>query len=164
MRQIDQVNLFKPMYDHGSLRYGFKWRGASIGKQLKAKRLGGTIYDLLSDNDRTWPYHFHHGIEEWLIVLDGNPLLRHAGAERELKPGDIICFPPNLQGAHQVLGPGTVLILSSEPRGPQTAEYPDSGKVGVSAPRLVFKPEDAVDYWDGEEIEEPTEEPGGVAQ
>jgi len=157
MRQIEQVNIYKPMYDHGSIRYGYKWRGAAIAKQLHARRLGGTIYDLLSEDDRTWPYHFHHGIEEWLIVLDGNPVVRHAGLERELKPGDVICFPPGLQGAHQVRGPGTVLILSSEPRGPQTTEYPDSGKVGVSHPRSVFRASEDVDYWEGEEIEEPAE-------
>jgi uncharacterized cupin superfamily protein len=157
MRQIEQVNLFKPIYDHGSIRHGYRWRGASIAKQLGARRLGGTIYDLLSEDDRTWPYHLHHGLEEWLIVLDGNPVVRHAGLERELRPGDIICFPPGLQGAHQVRGPGTVLILSSERRGPQTAEYPDSGKVGISQPSSVFRASESIDYWEGEEIEEPTE-------
>jgi uncharacterized cupin superfamily protein len=154
MRQVEQVNIFEPMYDHGSMRPGYRWRGAKIGRQLKAKRLGGTIYDLLTEDDRTYPYHVHHGVEEWLIVLDGSPTMRHAGLERVLNPGDVICFQPGLQGAHQVRGPGTVLILSSEVRGPQTSEYPDSGKVGVSHPRAIFRAEDGdVDYWEGEEVE-----------
>ena len=29
---------------------------------------------------RIWPYHYHHGVEEWLFVISGAPVLReHAG-------------------------------------------------------------------------------------
>ena len=46
-------------------------------------------------------------------------------------------------------GPGTVLILSAQ-RALETIEYPDSGKVGSSPPRKIFRIADAVDYWEGE--------------
>ena len=53
-----------------------------------------------------FPYHFHHGMEEWLLVVDGTPTLRTPDGERELRRGDVVCFPPGPDGAHQVRGPG----------------------------------------------------------
>jgi len=149
-----QVNLLQhKVYDHGQMRTGYRWRAGSVGKQLKSERVGATIYDLIGDTERTYPYHFHHGTEEWMIVVDGTPKLRMPWGERELQVGDIVCFKPGPEGAHQVSGPGTVLILSAD-RAPDTVEYPDSGKLGARPPGLVFRSADAVDYWEGELDEE----------
>lgn len=149
-----QVNLLAhDAYDFGQLRNGYRWRGGKVANQLKAERIGATIYDILAENERTYPYHFHHGTEEWLIVVDGTPSLRMPWGERELRVGDIVCFKPGSEGAHQVVGPGTVLILSAD-RVPDTVEYPDSGKVGTRPPGLVFRAAEAVDYWEGELDEE----------
>src|SRR5439155_12347310 len=38
-------------------------------------------------------YHYEYD-DEWLIVLEGRPTVRHPGGEEELDPGDIVCFPP----------------------------------------------------------------------
>jgi uncharacterized cupin superfamily protein len=88
-------------------------------------------------------------MEEWLIVVAGTPTLRDADGERALGVGDAVCFPTGPRGAHQVRGPGTVLLLSAT-RPLEAIEYPDSDKVGVRPPGGVFRKEDAVDYWDGE--------------
>src|SRR5258708_5715685 len=93
-------------YDHGQLHHGYRWRGAGIGKRLKARLIGGTVYDILSEDDRTYPYHFHHGMEEWVLVIDGTPTLRTIAGDWELKVGDVVCFPLGPQGGHQVRGPG----------------------------------------------------------
>lgn len=147
---VRRVNLMDHrVYDHGQMRDGYRWRAGSIGKQLKAERTGATLYDLLADTERTWPYHFHHGTEEWMVVVDGTPTLRMPWGERELKVGDVVCFKPGSEGAHQVRGPATVLIVSAN-RSPDTAEYPDSGKIGARPPGSVFRAADAVDYWEGE--------------
>lgn len=149
-----QINLFaRDVWDNGSMRPGYRWRGAWIGKQLKSKMIGASAYDVLEDTSRTFPYHFHHGMEEWLIVIDGTPTLRMKWGERELRVGDVVCFPTGEDGAHQVRGPGTVLIVSAS-RAPEAIEYPDSGKVGVRPPGKFFKLDTAVDYWDGELEEE----------
>jgi uncharacterized cupin superfamily protein len=145
---VRRVNLFSPDFDHTSEREGYRWRGARIGTQLGAERIGGSVYEL-GDGERTFPYHVHHGMEEWLFVVAGSPVLRTPAGERSLRPGDVVCFPAGPDGAHQVGGPGTVLILSAN-RVPETVEYLDSGKVGAVPPRKVFRAADAVDYWDGE--------------
>jgi uncharacterized cupin superfamily protein len=142
------VNVLAPLFDDASERDGFSWRRARLGAQLGAERIGTSLYEL-PDGERTFPYHFHHGMEEWLIVLDGTPTVRTPAGERPLVRGDVLCFPPGPDGAHQVRGPGTVLILSAN-RAPENVEYPDSAKLGARPPGKIFRHEDAVDYWEGE--------------
>ena len=152
---MQRVNLFSmdpSEWTHGQMRRGFRWRSSQLGKLLGATRLGGSLYDL-GDGERTFPYHFHHGMEEWLLVIEGTPTLRAQGYERELKAGDVVCFPTGPEGAHQVRGPGTVLLLSAN-RSPEVTEYTDSGKIGVRPPGKVLRADSDVDYWDGEEIAE----------
>ena len=60
-----------------------------------------------------------------------------------------MCFPPGPAGAHQVGGPGTVLLLSQR-RELDAVEYPDSGKIELTPPGTIFRDRDAVDFWDGE--------------
>jgi uncharacterized cupin superfamily protein len=110
--------------------------------------MGISLFEL-GDGERSWPYHFHHGMEEWLIVVDGAPTVRTPEGERTLRRGDVLCFPPGPGGAHQFRGPGTVLMLSAN-RVPETIEYTDSGKLGVRPPGKTFRLGDAVDYWEGE--------------
>jgi uncharacterized cupin superfamily protein len=145
---VQRVNLFAPEFDHGLDRPGFTWRGAALGKQLGSVRIGGCLY-AMAEGERTYPYHFHHGIEEWALVVDGTPVLRGPDGERELRAGDLVCFPTGPEGGHQFRGPGTVLIFSAN-RAPETTQYPDSGKVGARPPGKVFRLADAVEYWDGE--------------
>jgi uncharacterized cupin superfamily protein len=143
-----RFNILAPEFDHGSERDGYCWRGARIGSAVGGEDIGACLYEL-GEGECSYPYHFHHGIEEWLLVVDGSPRLRTPGGERELRKGDMVAFPVGPGGAHQLTGPGTVLMFSSK-SSPEVTEYPDSGKVGASPPRAVFRIADAVDYWDGE--------------
>jgi len=147
--RVNVLNMDPSDWTHGQMREGFRWRGATLGKLLPAQRIGGSLYDL-GEGERTSPYHFHHGMEEWLIVLEGTPTLRAQGYERELRAGDVVCFPAGLEGAHQVRGPGMVLLLSAN-QSPEVVEYVDSGQVGARPPGKIFRAADEVDYWEGEE-------------
>ena len=143
-----KVNLLAPEFDHSSERDGYRWRGARVGAAIGAEQMGASLYEL-GDGQRSYPYHFHHGNEEWLLVLAGSPVLRTPDGERVLRRGDVVCFPTGPRGGHQVTGPGTVLIVS-EKHAPESVEYPDSGKIGVRPPGKMFRSADSVDYWDGE--------------
>jgi uncharacterized cupin superfamily protein len=145
---VRKVNVFAPDFDGTSERDGYRWRSARVGQQIGAEQIGGSIYEL-GEGERTFPYHHHHGMEEWLIVLSGTPTLRAPSGERELRRGDVVCFPPGPEGAHQVRGPGAVLIISAT-CSPETTEYPDSGKLGARPPGKIFRHADAADYWEGE--------------
>jgi uncharacterized cupin superfamily protein len=149
---VRRFNLFTGDLGLAQEREGFRWRGARVGERIGARRIGGSVYEL-GGGERTFPYHFHHGVEEWLLVVDGTPTLRTPDGERELRRGDLVCFPVGPAGAHRVAGPGRVLILSAN-REPSISVYPDSDKLG-SRPggdedRLNFRRGDAVDYWEGE--------------
>ncbi len=137
-------------------RKGWRSRSTRVADALGAKAIGGSVYDLPA-GERTFPYHYHHGVEEWLIVLDGTPELRTPAGTRALRAGDVVCFPSGADGAHALAGPGRVLMLSCAAGPASVAVYPDSDKLGTrSLPfgnpdRLDFRRADAVDYWEGEE-------------
>lgn len=141
-----RYNVLEPSLDFSSGREGYRWRGARIGEAVGSEEIGVSLYEL-GEGQRGHPYHFHHEREEWAIVLAGAPTVRTPGGERELHEGDVVCFPAGADGAHQLTGPGTVLILSDN-RAPDTAEYPDSGKIELGG--KVFRLADAIDLWDGE--------------
>jgi uncharacterized cupin superfamily protein len=145
-------NVYADEWDNERDRPGFRWRHRRIGSE----KLGFGLYELPS-GERTFPYHFHYGNEEWLITLAGTPTLRTPEGERELVPGDAVCFPAGPAGAHQVINrsdePVRVLILSTLVE-PSISMYPDTDKVGVrpgvEEDTLNFRRETAVDYWEGE--------------
>ena len=143
-----KFNILASEFDHSSERDGYRWRGARIGSQLGSEQIGACLYELEA-GQRTYPYHFHHGTEEWVLVVAGSPLVRTPDGERRLQQGEVLCFPTGAAGAHQLTGPGTVLILSANCT-PESVEYPDSGKVGVRPPGKIFRLADSADYWEGE--------------
>jgi uncharacterized cupin superfamily protein len=141
--------------DH-QYRPGFHRVYARVGDAIGGERIGATLYEL-GDGERVCPYHYHHGVEEWLYVVSGTPTLRTPDGERTLRAGDVVCFPGDPSGAHDVRGPARVLIFSAN-RWPAVVVYPDSDKLGTrpadwgqhDGDRLNFRRGDAVDYWDGE--------------
>ena len=78
MRRVNLKEQYEIEWDHGQMREGYRWRAATIGKQLKSARIGASVYDL-NEGERTYPFHAHHGTEEWLIVLEGTPTVRQKG-------------------------------------------------------------------------------------
>ena len=150
MREVFNLASSELTNEHD--REGRRFRAARVGDAIGADLIGGGVYELPA-GERTYPFHYHHGVEEWLIVIDGTPALRSPAGTRDLVPGDVVCFPPGAEGAHEVIGPGRVLILSTG-TSPTIAVYPDSDKLGTRpsdrADWLNFRRSDAVDYWEGE--------------
>lgn len=150
-------NIFDGELDHERDRPGFSWRRAIVGDKIGAEKLGASVYEL-QPGERTFPYHYEYGVEEWLLVIAGRPTLRAPDGEHQLRPGDVVCFREGPEGAHQVRNgtdePVRILIASTKST-PDAAVYPDSGKVGIwtgndADPPRLFRIESAVDYWDGE--------------
>jgi uncharacterized cupin superfamily protein len=119
--------------------------------------LGMSVVELLPGETQT-PYHFHHGNEELLLVLRGNPTLRTPSGEQELRPGDFVFFPQGPAGAHQMLNRTDVparYVVADSKASPEIVEYPDSGKIAAMSRETqhwsVHRLADAADYFDGEE-------------
>jgi uncharacterized cupin superfamily protein len=143
-----RVNILAPAFERSSDRDGYRWRSARIGPAIDAQQIGASLYEL-GDGQRSFPYHLHHGMEEWMLVVSGSPVVRTPDGDRVLREGDVLCFPVGAAGAHQVTGPGTVLIISDKPS-LDVAEFPDSGKVALRPPGIILRTADTADYWDGE--------------
>jgi uncharacterized cupin superfamily protein len=133
---------------------GYACSARRVGAAIGATRLGMSIYELPA-GQAICPYHFEWTDEEWLIVLAGHATLRTPDGEREVGPGDTVCFPQGPAGAHFVCNNGEetarVAILST--KGPVgIAEYPDSDKIGVWAngAHYMLRRSHHLDYWDGE--------------
>jgi uncharacterized cupin superfamily protein len=156
---MKRFNLFEGVLDEERTEpAGFTWRAARLGPRLGAEKVGASVYEL-QPGERSFPYHYEYGAEEWLIVVAGRPTLRDPEGEHELQAGDVLCFPEGPAGAHLLRNdseePVRFLIASTKQL-PDAAVYPDSGKIGIwtgnaADPPRLFRIDGAVDYWDGED-------------
>ncbi len=129
---------------------------ARLGPLLGASALGLTVFEL-AKGASICPYHYEYPCEEWLIVLEGHPVLRDPEGEHDLDPGDVVCFPPGPEGAHKITGPSSgrsLVAMLSTKDDPAVAIYPDSDKVGIfsSDGAVLFPRNAAVDYWYCEDL------------
>jgi uncharacterized cupin superfamily protein len=145
---VEKVNLRSVELDEPLDEAGFRHAATAVGPRLGARRIGAGVYEAEAGVP-IWPYHYHHGVEEWLYVIAGAPVLREPAGERILGPGDLACFPSGHIGAHTVKGPGRFVIFSAgHDVEPWMSVYPDSDK--VSGPEGILLRSSAVGYWHGE--------------
>jgi uncharacterized cupin superfamily protein len=156
-------NLFDPDWDAEQDRPPFSWRRARLGRQSGSEKLGASLFELPAGAS-SFPLHVHHANEELIIVLAGRPTLRTLDSERRLEPGEVVACPTGRRGAHRLDNreeePARVLVVSTM-LAPEINQYPDSGKLsarnyapgaepGGEGVEIVARPEDGVDYFEGE--------------
>jgi uncharacterized cupin superfamily protein len=135
---------------------GFRAGMMRLGPRLGASLLGVSVYEL-PPGQAVCPYHYELGEEEWLLVLEGRPSVRHTEGTDQLEPWDAVCFPAGREGAHAVrneTGETVRVLMFSNVDYPAVTIYPDSDKVGVytagGQDDLITTRASAVDYWHGE--------------
>ncbi|MDX6626049.1 MAG: hypothetical protein QOE56_1038 [Solirubrobacterales bacterium] len=135
---------------------GFRAGMARLGKPLGAKESGITVYEL-PPGQSVCPYHYECGEEEWLLVLEGNPTLRHPEGSERLDPWDVVCFPRGPKGAHGVgneTGETARVLMFSTVVVPTATVYPDSDKVGIwtgdPETDVMVRRDSNVAYYEGE--------------
>ena len=144
--ELTKVNILGVELDHSLDAYGFRHDATTVGERLRARRIGAGVYQAVADVP-IWPYHYHHGVEELLFVVDGAPVLREPAGKRTLAAGDLVAFPAGHVGAHTLQGPGRFVIFDTV-TGPYMSVYPDSDK--ISGPGGILRRDAAVSYWHGE--------------
>jgi uncharacterized cupin superfamily protein len=156
-------NVFGNEWDDRRDRPGWRWKRLGHSSRLHAEQIGASLYEL-EPGQKTWPYHFHYGEEEMVVVLGGTPTLRDPEGERQLEAGDVVLFKRGPEGGHLLRNdtddPVRLLMISSLAE-VDVAVFPDSDKiVALSAPPgkapeesfyLVVPQNAAVDYFEGEE-------------
>jgi uncharacterized cupin superfamily protein len=135
---------------------GFRAGLFRFGKQLGAVRTGTSVYEV-PPGQTVCPYHYEYGEEEWLLVLEGRPTLRHPGGADVLEPWDVVHFPSGPEGAHAVRNDtdATVrLLMYSTVSQPAAVVYPDSDKIAIFTGNReddrFLRHSAGLDYYDGE--------------
>jgi uncharacterized cupin superfamily protein len=115
--------------------------GGIRGRRLireEGRPLSGAVWEL-PPGSRGVDYHFHHGTEEFLIVLRGTATLRTPEGERELPEGSVAHFSPGPGGAHSLMNlsdaPVRYLMVAVH-ASPDIVEYPDKGEFVAGARSL----------------------------
>jgi uncharacterized cupin superfamily protein len=134
---------------------GHRFRDFGVARDAGAKLTGLAVYEL-PPGEAAWPYHFELNEEEWLIVVEGEVMLRTPDGERVLRAGDTACFPAGAAGAHAVRNAGSstarfAMPSTEVPRGGAVV-YPDSGKYSIYGPGFQHRGKlgEPVEYWEGE--------------
>ena len=72
--------------------------------------------------------HWHEGLDEFVVMLDGEAVLVEDDAETLLKPGDCAAFPKDVANGHHLVNrsdrPCTFLAIDNR-RGEGDCHYPD---------------------------------------
>jgi uncharacterized cupin superfamily protein len=154
------VNLYDNDWDVERAPTGVGEKLRHLGRGLGGELLGATMFEV----EPGWRslYHVHHGNEELVLVVDGNPSVRTADGVKELKPGDMALFRRGLPGAHSISNrsdrPARFVVFSSMVD-PDVVELPEAGMVGAFAGgvptsgrdaelELFVRRESAVGYFD----------------
>lgn len=152
-----RINIASPQFEYDeSDPEGFRAGIARLGKLLGAEESGISVYEI-PPGQSICPYHYEVGEEEWLLVLEGTPTLRHPEGSERLEPWDVACFPRGPEGAHGVgneTGQTARVLMFSTVVVPTATVYPDSDKVGIwtgdpKADVMVHR-DSNVGYYDGE--------------
>lgn len=135
---------------------GYRGGAVRLARALGVKDLVVNAFEV-PPGESLCPYHYEY-VEEWLVLLEGELVLRDPDGEHPLRRGDVVAFPSGPDGAHKVTNRGSEaarFLMFSSGREPAVSVYPDSDKIGVwpgsEADRVMLRRSDGdVSYWDGE--------------
>ncbi len=137
------------------VRDGHRFLRTMLGQRFGAKLTGFSLYEL-PPGEAAWAYHYELHREEWLIVVAGEVVARTAKGDRRLCAGDIACFRPGEEGAHQLRNESSEVARFAMPSSWAGEGYvairPDSNTALIVGPgfrRIVPLDEDLA-YWDRE--------------
>jgi uncharacterized cupin superfamily protein len=133
---------------------GYRAGMSNVGRTAGGEEINVKLFEIPS-GESLCPYHYEY-VEEWLLVLEGELVLRIPEGEEVVGRGDLVRFPKGPDGAHKLTNrgeqPARIIMFSSSAE-PSVAVYPDSDKIGVWAgeDRLMVRRADGdVNYYVGE--------------
>src|SRR4029450_8264851 len=98
-------NIYKPEFDEPREQDGFRARRARLGRQAGSRDLGASLWEI-PPGEAAYPYHWHAGEEEMIVVLAGTLRLRNPDGWRTLGAGELVSFRVGEEGAHQLVNDG----------------------------------------------------------
>jgi uncharacterized cupin superfamily protein len=154
---VRHVNVFECLFEYDDDDpEGYRAGVVRAGAELDAQETAVKLYEIAS-GESICPYHYEY-VEEWMLVLAGEVVVRTPEGEHAAPAGALARFPAGRSGAHKVTNraeqPARVLMFSSS-REPAVAVYPDSDKIGVwpgdeGDSVMLRRADGQVPYYDGE--------------
>ena len=133
----------------------FAYDRRSFIPREEAKQCVVDIYEI-PPGKSACPYHYHCMIEEVFYIISGSGILKTPEGERRVSAGELLFFPSDQSGAHQLTNDSAteklVYLDFDTVSDLDAAIYPDSGKIGIWGRKVnrMYRLEDTVDYYDGE--------------
>ena len=152
-----RVNIASPDFTYDAEDpEGFRSGLFRPGPGLGASDTGTSVYEI-PPGQSVCPYHYEYAEEEWLLVLEGNPTLRHPEGEDRLEPWDLAFFPEGPEGAHEIrndTGEPVRVLMWGTVTHPAATVYPDSDKIAVWTGNkdddVIVRRTSGVEYFEGE--------------
>lgn len=145
-------------------------RRAQFSDGIGARKLGYNL-TVLPPGKAQCPFHNHHGEEEMLLILEGEGVLRFGTQRWPIRQHDVIACPTGgPEVAHQIINTGSTplrYLAVSNVVEIETCQYPDSNKIMIGSgargqPGLwkMFRQDEAVGYYDRENLQAPAADGG----
>jgi uncharacterized cupin superfamily protein len=154
---VHRVNLHQAKFEYDDEDpAGYRGGMVRVGRELDAQETIIKWFELPA-GESLCPYHYEY-VEEWLLVLEGEVIVRTPEGEEPADAGSLVRFAAGPEGAHKLTTSGDEparFLMWSSSREPSVAVYPDSDKIGVwtgnEQDRLMLRRSDGqVPYYDGE--------------
>lgn len=130
-KDVNLSKIFDPETEHNK---SFEFRNATVGAQ------GGktfvTFYTLMPGKSN-YPYHYHTAMEEVFYIISGVGTLRTPEGEKTVTEGDVIIFPANANGAHQLTNTSDDVLVYLDVdtfATPEVVFFPDKGDFRIFTP------------------------------
>jgi len=95
-----------------------------------------TFYTLMPGKTN-YPYHYHSSMEEVYYIISGTGTLKTPEGEKAVAEGDVIVFPSNANGAHQLTNTSDEPLMYLDIDTVSAAEvvfFPDKGDFRIITP------------------------------
>jgi uncharacterized cupin superfamily protein len=112
---------------------GYRGGFSRIGPLVDADEVNLNVV-VLEAGQAVAPYHYEYD-EEWLIVLEGDVVVRTPDGEEPASRGDVVRFPAGPDGAHKVTNAGSAparVVLFRARAGPRSPSIPTATRSGSS--------------------------------
>jgi len=147
-KEINMNKIFDPENEH---QKSFEFENSAVSSPYATGgKLFVTFYTLMPGKTN-YPYHYHSGMEEVYYIVNGTGTLKTPTGDKAVVEGDIIVFPANPNGAHQLTNTSSdplIYIDIDSNASPEVVFYPDKGdfRIITATTQKNFSLENEVKY------------------